>query len=226
MDEDDAFALGIGLNLARRQLSFEQIKALREQQKKIAFELRKQSKTQVEISKIIGVPQQTISVWESNTDVGNTLLDLRISVPKKEYDKIYERENSGETQQKIASDYKITKQRVGQIVKVVKARENKPEPTETPPFPNKKYRCLVIDPPWPVKKIEREERPNQGPELDYPTWTLEKIAELPVDKLANPNGCHVYLWVTHKFLPEGLKFFERHRLRCPFGESVDSLGKS
>jgi len=79
---------------------------------------------------------------------------------------------------------------------------------DAPAFPDKKYRCLVIDPPWPVQKIEREERPNQGPELDYPTMTLEEISDLPIPKLADSEGCHVYLWVTHKLLPEGLKLFE------------------
>jgi len=88
--------------------------------------------------------------------------------------------------------------------------------TDTPPFPKQKHRCLIIDPPWPVKKIEREERPNQGLELDYPTMTLEDIAKLPIADLANSDGCHVYLWVTHKYLPEGLRLFaydSSHNLR-------------
>ena len=88
-------------------------------------------------------------------------------------------------------------------------QEKKPQQTGTPPFPQKRYRCLVIDPPWPIKKIEREERPNQGVELDYPTMTLEEIEKVPVSDLADPEGCHVYLWVTHKFLPEGLRLFEK-----------------
>lgn len=77
------------------------------------------------------------------------------------------------------------------------------------PLPEGKYRCLVIDPPWPMQKIEREVRPNQVKELDYPTMTLEEIADLPIPKLANEGGCHVYLWVTHRFLPDGLAFFEK-----------------
>lgn len=84
------------------------------------------------------------------------------------------------------------------------ARRHVPEPVETPEFPNKRYRCIVIDPPWPIKKIEREERPNQGVELDYPTMSLEDIAALPIGDMADTSGCHLYLWTTQKFLPAAI----------------------
>lgn len=70
------------------------------------------------------------------------------------------------------------------------------------------YRAIVIDPPWPIQKILREVRPNQDV-FDYATMTLEEIGKLPIEDLADPAGCHVYLWVTHKFLPEGLRLFEQ-----------------
>ncbi len=37
---------------------------------------------------------------------------------------------------------------------------------------------------------------------------LDEIAALPVADLANASGCHLYLWVTHKFLPDGLRLVE------------------
>lgn len=70
------------------------------------------------------------------------------------------------------------------------------------------YHCLVIDPPWPMEKIEREVRPNQGPVLDYPTMSIEEIAALPIADLAASPGAHVYLWTTHRFLPDALRLFE------------------
>jgi N6-adenosine-specific RNA methylase IME4 len=88
------------------------------------------------------------------------------------------------------------------------ARERKPERASAPDLPAGKYRCIVIDPPWPMQKIEREERPRQGDALDYPVMSLEEITALPVAKLADEAGCHVYLWVTQKYLPEGLRLFE------------------
>lgn len=72
------------------------------------------------------------------------------------------------------------------------------------PLPTGKYRCLVIDPPWPVQKIEREVRPNQDEHLDYPTMSLEDIQALPIRDLADEGGCHLYLWTTQKFLPAAL----------------------
>jgi len=91
--------------------------------------------------------------------------------------------------------------------KQVIARQRQPAPAVTPAFPPQVYRCIVIDPPWPVVKIEREERPNQGIELDYPTMTHEAIADLPIDTLADPAGCHVYLWTTQKHLPSAFALF-------------------
>lgn len=76
--------------------------------------------------------------------------------------------------------------------------------------PEGKFSCIVIDPPWPMQKIEREERPNQGVQLDYPVMSLDQIADenlVPVRTLAADNA-HIYLWVTHKYLPAGMDLIE------------------
>lgn len=78
---------------------------------------------------------------------------------------------------------------------------------------SRKYRCIVIDPPWPIQKIEREVRPMQGHSLDYPTMSMEDIAALPVLEQAESEGCHLYLWVTQKHLHDGLHLFERWGFR-------------
>lgn len=80
----------------------------------------------------------------------------------------------------------------------------KPKPPTNVPVPVGKYRCIVIDPPWEVKKIEREVRPRQGSELEYPTMSLEAIAALPIPDLVHDQGCHLYLWTTQKYLPDAL----------------------
>ncbi|MFH1539957.1 MAG: MT-A70 family methyltransferase [bacterium] len=65
--------------------------------------------------------------------------------------------------------------------------------------PAGKYSTIIVDPPWPMKKIVREVRPNQA-ELDYPTMSVEEIKTFPIGDYAL-DDCHLYLWTTQKFLP-------------------------
>lgn len=73
-----------------------------------------------------------------------------------------------------------------------------------PGSPDKLYNVVVIDPPWPMQKIEREVRPNQTG-LDYPTMTIDEIkaVDIPAD-----DHCHLWLWTTHKFLPDALEILK------------------
>lgn len=66
------------------------------------------------------------------------------------------------------------------------------------------YDVIVLDPPWPMEKIERDVRPNQVA-FDYPTMTEEEMAELTLP--AAPD-CHVFVWTTHKFLPMALRLMD------------------
>ncbi len=89
---------------------------------------------------------------------------------------------------------------------------------EDPPAPPAgTYRSIVIDPPWDMGKIERtEKRPKQGHTLAYPTMSIEEITSLPLEKLGAEDGCHIYLWVTQKYLPDGIKLLEAwgYRYQC------------
>jgi N6-adenosine-specific RNA methylase IME4 len=67
------------------------------------------------------------------------------------------------------------------------------------------YRTIVIDPPWPMKKIVREERPNQY-DFDYPTMSIDQIKGFRIP--AYQDGCHVYLWTTQKYLPIAFEVFK------------------
>lgn len=75
------------------------------------------------------------------------------------------------------------------------------------PLPEGKYRTIVIDPPWPIEKILRDVRPNQL-DLDYPTMAIEEIEALPIPELAYEDGCHIYLWTTHKYLPRAFEVLD------------------
>ena len=68
-----------------------------------------------------------------------------------------------------------------------------------------KYRTIYIDPPWPERgggKIKR------GADRHYDLMTVKEIKQLPIGKLANPDGCHLYLWVTNNHLHDGLNCVE------------------
>lgn len=71
--------------------------------------------------------------------------------------------------------------------------------------PKGKYRCLIVDPPWPIAKIEREEAPAQGKSLDYSTMSLDEIKAFPIPA---HDECHMYLWTTQKFLPKSFEILE------------------
>jgi N6-adenosine-specific RNA methylase IME4 len=76
------------------------------------------------------------------------------------------------------------------------------------------YDVIVLDPPWPMVKIERDVRPNQS-EFDYPTMTEEAMATL---KIPSANDCHVWVWTTHKFLPMAFRLLDNWGLKyvCTF----------
>ena len=76
------------------------------------------------------------------------------------------------------------------------------------------YDVIVLDPPWPMQKIERDCRPNQV-EFDYPTLTEEQLAELEIPCADN---CHVWIWTTHRFLPMSLRLLNAWNLKyvCTF----------
>ena len=72
------------------------------------------------------------------------------------------------------------------------------------------YRTIVVDPPWPQKAGgplkgghgEGFVGTTHSQPMPYPTLAIPQIAALRVDKLASPDGCHLYLWATNRFLPE------------------------
>ena len=66
------------------------------------------------------------------------------------------------------------------------------------------YETIVIDPPWPMEKIEREVRPNQVG-FDYPAMDEDELAAF---QLPAADDCHLWCWTTQKFLPMALRLIE------------------
>ncbi len=79
--------------------------------------------------------------------------------------------------------------------------------------PAKTYETIVIDPPWPMVKIERDVRPNQVA-FDYPTMdenALRKFGET-LSGMAGAD-CHLFMWTTQKHLPFALALVEHYGFR-------------
>ena len=72
-----------------------------------------------------------------------------------------------------------------------------------PPLPPGKFETIVVDPPWPMTKIERDVRPSQTA-FDYPVMTEDEIAEFDIAALA-PDDCHLFMWTTQRWLPSALR---------------------
>lgn len=70
---------------------------------------------------------------------------------------------------------------------------------------DKKYKTIYIDPPWEEKgggKIKR------GADKHYKTMSVKEIKALPIPRLADLNGCHLYMWVTNNFLEKAFEILK------------------
>lgn len=76
------------------------------------------------------------------------------------------------------------------------------------------YDVIVIDPPWPMEKIERDVTPEQVA-FEYPTMQEDELAAM---QLPAADDCHVWVWTTHKFLPMCLRLLDAWGLKyvCTF----------
>jgi len=124
---------------------------------------------------------------------------LESSIPEEKFEQFI-------TETKANAEELTSHAAIAFAAKIVREERQQSPPVVVVP-PAGKYRTIVIDPPWPIEKIERDVRPNQIT-IDYPTMTLEEIRDkVNVSGMAFEDGCHVYLWVTHKHLPDGLWLF-------------------
>jgi N6-adenosine-specific RNA methylase IME4 len=88
----------------------------------------------------------------------------------------------------------------------------------------KKYRTIVIDPPWEyrsrpgwyqdprLRKLTDFQRKNAEPAknlaMPYPTMSIKEIQDLPIEDLANVN-CALFLWTTQRYLEEAIEIVKK-----------------
>ena len=75
----------------------------------------------------------------------------------------------------------------------------------------KKYKTIVIDPPWNVGLTGGKLKDNKyyrcGKPMPYKLMTDKEIENFPINDFAD-NNCDLFMWVTHSKLPSGLKIME------------------
>lgn len=149
-----------------------------------------------------GTPELVKAVEKG--DVAVSTAAVIATAPKEEQRQILAR-----TDAEILAAAKAIRQEKAQVNAaaraVVKAEAAKLE------LPAGKYRTIVIDPPWQMQKIERDERPDQVG-FEYPTMTEAELMAFNLPAFAH-DDCHLYLWTTHKHLPLAMRLAEHWGFR-------------
>lgn len=83
------------------------------------------------------------------------------------------------------------------------------------PPPAGKYATIIVDPPWPIEKLEREARPNQFA-FDYPVMGLDEIYNFEIPGSVALDDCHLFMWTTQKFLPRAFDVLAAWNFRYVF----------
>lgn len=65
-------------------------------------------------------------------------------------------------------------------------------------FPDKKFKTIVMDVPWPIEPMILRKYSLSVP---YKTMSLEEISNLPISNISEKN-CILFFWTTHRFLPD------------------------
>lgn len=67
-------------------------------------------------------------------------------------------------------------------------------------IPNKKYNCIVIDPPW-YYQLRKDDKTHRN-RIPYPPMKIEEILLLPIPELCSKDGTVLWLWFTNNHLLE------------------------
>lgn len=73
-------------------------------------------------------------------------------------------------------------------------------------LPRKHFAAILVDPPWRFKTYTDPAayRLRRGAEHHYQTMSAVDLMGLPVRELADPEGCHLFMWATGPHMPQAL----------------------
>lgn len=72
-----------------------------------------------------------------------------------------------------------------------------------PPFPNEKFGCVAIDPPWHFESRAPVTNPQSSRLPGYPTMSLDALRRFPMRDLLLPDA-FVFMWITGPMLARGV----------------------
>jgi len=145
VDEATGRALAFAHNTARRQLNNQQLKVIREAQRKTALKLRQSGQTQAAAAAAVGVSQQAVSEWEDaipNTTSCNTstaaptdtcesndaptlpqIQDVRVKLTAKQKQEIVWLAAKGMSQSQIAADFGVSQKTISTILSTARKKQ-------------------------------------------------------------------------------------------------------
>lgn len=131
LSDDEKRAYTIRANLARRNLTGDQTREVAKTQREIARRLRESDAkrwTQEAVGALLGVAQQTVASWFTNTTDGNGKSpppDARVKLTTPAKEEIVRRIEAGEKQEQIASDYGVCPATVTKVKQAAERAEQK-----------------------------------------------------------------------------------------------------
>jgi len=152
---------------------------------------------------------------EVGEEAKHAILTGKANIPKKDVEKLIEiKQKAPELVEPILRGEKPLTKAIQDVARIEVSEKIKEISTNEVKRPDGVFDVIVIDPPWPIEKIERDVAPNQVG-LDYPTMTIEEIKAL---KIPCAEDCHVWLWTTQKYLPAAFEILKEWGLKyvCTF----------
>jgi len=77
---------------------------------------------------------------------------------------------------------------------------------------DKKYRTILIDPPWEQKLVGKFKYHSSARKLPYNTMTFEELSKLPIKQICMEDA-HIWLWTSNQYLPKSIQLLERWGLK-------------